>query len=374
MRSWLVPPGTGSSRRRGIGRDPGGRRRICRVRRGRSRRIRGMGETDDIERLAAAVRAGDRPALARAITLVESSRAADREAAQELLGRLLPHTGGAQRVGVSGVPGVGKSTLIDVLGTRLIEAGHRVAVLAVDPSSGVSGGSILGDKTQMSRLGRRSEGFIRPSPSARSLGGVGRRTRESMLLCEAAGYDVVFVETVGVGQSEVVVASMVDTFVLLMLPGGGDELQGIKKGIVELADIIAVNKADGAHAAQARETAAEYSSARRYAAGRGGGWSVPVLLVSARTGEGIDALWQAVHDHRAALERSGELDRRRQRQRLDWLESLVQEQLLDEFAADERVRAARERLQPAVLAGDLSPMAAARELLAAFRGVSDGDG
>lgn len=307
--------------------------------------------------------AGDRAALARAITLVESQRADDVEAAQRLLQTLLPRTGGAWRIGISGMPGVGKSTFIDAFGMYLLEQGHRVAVLAVDPSSAVSGGSILADKTRMARLGRDERAFIRPSPSARTLGGVGRRTRESMLLCEAAGFDVVLVETVGVGQSETVVAEMVDFFLVLMLPGGGDELQGIKKGILELADLIAVNKADGDNLARAREAATEYSAALRYAAPRSGGWRPRVVMTSALTGDGLDETWSLIREHRQAAEESGALADRRRDQRLAWMWGLVEEQLVGRFRARVEASGRRTEIERAVLAGEITPTQAAERLL-----------
>lgn len=318
--------------------------------------------------LAEQIRAGDRRALARAITLVESSRAADDAAAQQLLQALNDAIGGARRIGISGMPGVGKSTFIDAFGTFLIERGHRVAVLAVDPSSTVSGGSILGDKTRMGRLARDDRAYIRPSPSAQTLGGVSRRTREAMLLCDAAGFDVVLVETVGVGQSETVVADMVDLFLVLALPGAGDELQGIKKGILEIADLIAINKADGDRLPAAREAATQISAALRIARA-GEPWPPRAVLVSALTGEGIEDLWELMQEFRAAAERDGRLGERRRRQRLRWMWSAIEEQLMGRFRRDPSVAAALPRLERAVLEGETSPTAAAAELLAA---VGDG--
>lgn len=316
------------------------------------------------------VRAADYQVLARAITLVESNRPADAKLAQELLRRLHPHTGGAQRIGVSGVPGVGKSTFIDALGSRLVEQGQRVAVLAVDPSSSISGGSILGDKTQMARLAGLDGAYIRPSPSARSLGGVGRRTRETMMLCEAAGFDIVLVETVGVGQSETMVANMVDCFLVLMLPGGGDELQGIKKGILEHADLIVVNKADGDNVARARESMGEYSAALRYARSDGA-WKARSLMISALTGEGIDELWDLVLEHRAALVADGELERKRMQQGLSWMWALIEERLLLSFRDHPGVAERLPRLERQVLEGELPASAAATELLAMIEADSD---
>jgi GTPase len=321
----------------------------------------------DIAGLAEGVRAGDRRALARAITLVESRREDDSAATDDLLVRLLPRTGTAFRVGISGSPGAGKSTLIDALGMMLVKRGHRVAVLAVDPSSTVSGGSILGDKARMGQLASQDAAFIRPSPSASTLGGVTRRTRESLLLCEAAGFDVVLVETVGVGQSETAVADMVDFFLLLVIPGGGDELQGIKKGIVEAADLIAVNKADGDLLPAARIALAEYSAALRYLRARTPSWTPAAQLLSARTGDGIEALWDAVVRHREALEASGELASLRREQRVRWMWSLVHERLIREFRALTLVRDAVAASEAAVRAGSRMPSQAADDLLRAWR-------
>ncbi len=261
------------------------------------------------------------------------------------------------------MPGVGKSTLIDRLGEQLVQQGHRVAVLAVDPSSTVSGGSILGDKTHMARLGGLDDAYIRPSPSAQTLGGVGSRTREAMLLCEAAGYDVVLIETVGVGQSETLVADMVDTFVVLLLPGGGDELQGIKKGIMEIADIVAVNKADGASLASARETVTEYSGALRYSRRAGANWTPGAVLTSGQTGDGLSELWEQVAAHRTALADGGELEARRQRQRIGWMWGLVEETLVRDFRRAVATTGLLASVEQRILAGELTPRAAARELL-----------
>lgn len=317
------------------------------------------GSTSAAERIVA----GDRNALSRAITLIESTRDVDQERAEALVESLAPHAGGSHRVGISGVPGVGKSTLIDTLGFRLVEQGHRVAVLAVDPSSTVSGGSILADKTHMTRLANLDNAYIRPSPSAQTLGGVGTRTREGMLLCEAAGYDIVLVETVGVGQSETLVAEMVDTFVVLMLAGGGDELQGIKKGILELADIVAVNKADGENLPRAREAVTEYSSALRYSRRSGDAWTPKAMLTSGRTGEGLPELWATIEEHRAAITASGELEHRRQRQRVSWMWGLVEETLLRDFRRAVATTGLLASVEQKVLAGEATPRSAARELL-----------
>ena len=281
----------------------------------------------DPERLAAGVLAGERAALSRAITLVESTRRDHRTAASILLDRLAPHAGGAIRIGLTGIPGAGKSTLIDHFGAQLTAAGHRLAVLAVDPSSQRSGGAILGDKTRMARLAIDPAAFVRPSPTSGTLGGVAARSRETLLLCEAAGFDVVIVETVGVGQSEAAVADMVDLFVLLMLPGGGDELQGIKKGVVEIADIIAVNKADGDRAEPARQAAAEIRAALDIV-GRGDAEGPPpVLTLSGETGAGLSELWAVIGDLRRRREASGAFAARRASQNVSWLWSALEDGL-----------------------------------------------
>jgi LAO/AO transport system kinase len=314
--------------------------------------------------LAEKVRAGDRRALAKAITLVESTRADHQESAQKLLELLLPHTGKAARIGVSGVPGVGKSTFIEAFGLHLIGAGKRVAVLAVDPSSALSGGSILGDKTRMARLSAAPEAFIRPSPAAGSLGGVARRTREALLVCEAAGYDVVLVETVGVGQSEFAVASMVDFFLVLMLAGAGDELQGIKKGILELADALAINKADGDNVDRAKRAAAEYRSALRLFR-HTAEWEPLVVTVSALEGRGMDDVWSIVEEHRARLGASGVLARKRQEQQRTWLWSMIEDGLRAQFLARDDVQRLLPEMEAAVASGRLTPTQAARRLLEA---------
>ncbi|MEQ8766582.1 MAG: methylmalonyl Co-A mutase-associated GTPase MeaB [Planctomycetota bacterium] len=311
---------------------------------------------------------GDRTLLARAITLIESRLDEDQKLAQEVLTRVLPKTGGAHRVGISGVPGVGKSTLIEALGARLVETEHRVAVLAVDPSSRLSGGSILGDKSRMDRLAQLEGAFIRPSPSAATLGGVARRTRETMLLCEAAGFDVVIVETVGVGQSETVVADMVDCFVLLLLPGAGDELQGIKRGILEIADLLAINKADGDRLPLAREAAREYGAALRYLRPRLESWKPKTLLVSAKTGDGMAELWAEVEAHHQALRASGELENHRRAQLRRWMWSLIDESLLHIFRRNPKIAELLPRLELEVIEGHLPPTKAVQTLLAAFEG------
>ena len=317
-----------------------------------------------VETLATDVRAGNRRALAKAITLVESTRADHQEAAQRLLERLLPHTGRAARVGISGVPGVGKSTFIEAFGLYLIAQGKRVAVLAVDPSSARSGGSILGDKTRMPRLCASADAFIRPSPSAGSLGGVARRTREALLVCEAAGYDVVLVETVGVGQSEVAVASMVDFFLVLMLAGAGDELQGIKKGILELADALAINKADGDNVAHATQAAAQYRSALNLFRHTSGQWDPPVVTVSALLGQGMDRVWEIIQEHRTKLDASGELAARRSEQQQRWLWDMIDDGLKNHFLGRRDVQKLLPELEAAVASARLTPTEAARRLLA----------
>lgn len=325
-----------------------------------------MAPPPDVESLVAGVRGGDRALLARAITLVESRREEDRSAAEALLATLMPHTGGAHRIGISGVPGVGKSTLIEVLGCRLTAAGERVGVLAVDPSSTRSGGSILGDKARMGRLAQDDMAFIRPSPTATTLGGVARRTRESMLVLEAAGFDVLLIETVGVGQSETVVAEMVDTFLVLLLPGGGDELQGIKKGILEHADLVAVNKAEGERLPLARESARAVSAALRYARREESAWLPRALLISALSSEGLDELWSALREHRSTLESAGELEAKRARQQLAWIDTLCEERLLDAFHGDATVRAERARLADELARGRITAAQAAQELLTRY--------
>ena len=316
--------------------------------------------------LAAAVRSGDRAALPKAITLVESTRADHRRQAQELLLELMPQAGSALHVGITGVPGVGKSTTIEALGMYLIEQGHRVAVLAVDPSSTRTGGSILGDKTRMARLAVQPDAYIRPSPTSGTLGGVARATRETIVLLEAAGYDVILVETVGVGQSEVAVANMVDTFVFLTLARTGDQLQGIKKGVLELADVVAVNKADGPHEAEARRAARELAGALRLLGQPEDGWSTPVVTCSALAGTGLAEVWSLVEQHQRMLTDSGELDRRRREQRVSWMWSLVRDQLLDRLRDSSELHALAPRLEADVRDGALSPGLAAQELVTAF--------
>lgn len=322
----------------------------------------------DVEQLIDAVSAGDRRALAQAITLVESTRPDHRATAAELLDGILPRTGSAIRVGISGPPGVGKSTFIEALGSYLTHAGHRLAVLAVDPSSSRTGGSILGDKTRMETLARDGNAFIRPSPSGGELGGVARRTREAMLLCEAAGFDVVVVETVGVGQSELAVADLVDLFVLLASPSGGDDLQGIKRGIMELADLVVVTKADGDLANAARNAAADLQRAIHLLRPKYQGLSTETLLVSSPAGIGIAEVWSVVTSAHAHLRASGQLDAIRADQARAWMWDEVRAGLTDRFRTDPRVTPALAALETAVRAGDIAPTAAAQQLLDTFTG------
>jgi len=318
-----------------------------------------------IDTLAAEIAAGDRRALARGITLVESTRSDDRDAADALLTELMPATGRAIRAGISGAPGSGKSTLIEALGLHLVSTGHRVAVLAVDPSSTRTGGSILGDKTRMGDLSRDPAAFVRPSPAGGTLGGVARRTREAMLLCEAAGFDVVLVETVGVGQSEVAVAGMVDCFVLVIPPGGGDELQGIKRGIVELADLVVVNKADGDLAAVATATASDYAAALHLVRPRSTAWTPRVLTCSALEQRGIDELWGAIQDFARATAGEEQETRRRDQARA-WMRDELADSVLDRLHADDATSSAADGLEADVAAGRLAPTTAARRLLDVF--------
>lgn len=328
------------------------------------------GQTADLEKnntaLVDGVLKGNRRALAQAITLIESTRFDHRDAANDLLQQLTPHSGQAIRLGISGVPGVGKSTFVEALGNHVIDQGHRVAVLTVDPSSAISGGSILGDKTRMELLSRRPEAYIRPSPAGKTLGGVTRRTREAMILCEAAGYDVAFVETVGVGQSETKVADMTDMFLLLQLPGGGDELQGIKRGIMELADLILINKADDEMQALAGRSAAEYRNALRLLHPRSLNWKVEVQTCSARDGIGIKEAWDTVLKHRAVLESSGQLMDRRAAQACDWLWSEVSDSLISALQNDPEVRKHIPALEAATSDGRIPPTSAAEQLLDIF--------
>lgn len=322
-----------------------------------------MRARQSVAELEEGVLAGDRVALSRAITLAESRRPDDQERAQELIAALLPRTGGARRVGITGVPGAGKSTTIEALGVWLIERGKKVAVLAIDPSSARTGGSILGDKTRMQNLSAREEAFIRPTPSGGVLGGVARKTRETMLLCEAAGFDVVIVESVGVGQSEAELAELVDCLTLLLVPGAGDELQGIKRGIMELADLIVVNKADGDRIPLAKRARGDYRHALRMLPPSTPGWETPVLIASAVEGTGLAEMWQAIEDHRALLEESGRLDERRRQQQERWLDSMIEEAVLSAFHDRPGVEEAIAAARAAVAAGELTvPQATARVL------------
>jgi GTPase len=316
----------------------------------------------DIGALARDLRGGSRAALARAITLVESRRTDHQAAARELVQALLPHTGQAIRVGITGSPGVGKSTTIDALGMYLIEQDHKVAVLAVDPSSARTGGSILGDKTRMAQLAASEQAFIRPSPASGTLGGVAAKTREAMLLCEAAGFDVILVETVGIGQSETAVCDMTDFFLALMLPGGGDELQGIKKGLVELADMIAINKADGDNLKRANITAADYRGALHLLSPRSVHWHPPVVTYSAATGRGIGELWHKVMEHRKAMTASGEFAQRRRDQQVKWMWSMLEQRIMARLRTDAAIRGRVRKLEAEVASGHLTPAVAAAQL------------
>ena len=319
-------------------------------------------KTPDIKTLAKELRAGSRAALARAITLIESRRADHQAAGRELVQALLPETGYAIRVGITGSPGVGKSTTIDALGMFLIDQGHKVAVLAVDPSSARSGGSILGDKTRMARLAASDQAYIRPSPSSGTLGGVAAKTREAMLLCEVAGFDVILVETVGIGQSETAVCDMTDFFLALMLPGAGDELQGIKKGLVELADMIAINKADGDNIKRANHAAADYRSALHILSPRSEHWQPPVITYSALTGKGIGDLWQKVLDHRTAMTGAGDFAARRREQQVKWMWSILEQRMMARLRTDASLRTKVKKIEADVADGRVAPALAAEKI------------
>ncbi|PWW64497.1 methylmalonyl Co-A mutase-associated GTPase MeaB [Actinokineospora spheciospongiae] len=325
-----------------------------------------MARLPNLDSLVKGVLAGDRALLSRAITLVESRRADHRALAQELLVELLPHAGGAHRVGITGVPGVGKSTFIDALGTNLTGAGRRVAVLAVDPSSTRTGGSILGDKTRMQRLAVDPAAFVRPSPTSGTLGGVAQATRETIVLMEAAGFDTVLVETVGVGQSETTVANMVDCFLFLTLARTGDQLQGIKKGVLELADVIAVNKADGEHARDAQKAARELAGALRLLRSPEATWTPPVLTCSGQENLGLDTLWEQVEQHHEVLDGSGELAEKRRTQQVDWTWSMVHDTLLSRLREHPAVRALTPSVERRVRDGELTATLAAQKILSAF--------
>ena len=309
------------------------------------------------------VLAQNRRIVAKTITLIESSLASHQEMAKKIVAALLPHAGNAVRIGITGVPGVGKSTYIESFGLQLVKQGHRVAVLAVDPSSSKSGGSIMGDKTRMERLSLEQQAFIRPSPSGGTLGGVARRTRETIVVCEASGFDIIIVETVGVGQSETTVASMVDFFLVLMLAGAGDELQGIKKGVLELADAIAINKADGNNIKNAEKARIEYEKALNLLTPSSKIWSPPVLTCSAVTMDGIEDIWQTILSHKKKLELSGEFAEKRRKQALDWLWALVEEGLRDRFYKNPDVKKSLSDIVKSVEKGETAPTAAAQRLL-----------
>jgi LAO/AO transport system kinase len=305
---------------------------------------------------------GDRTILARAITLVESNAPNHFEQAQQLLRQLLPYTGNAIRVGITGVPGAGKSTFIESLGIYLVRQDHRVAVLAVDPTSSLTRGSILGDKTRMEELARETNAFIRPSPTGGALGGVARKTRETMLVCEAAGFDVILVETVGTGQSEVAVRSMVDFFLLLLIPGAGDELQGIKKGIVEMADAVVINKADGESKALAEAARTDYNRALHYLPSATEGWHTRAYTASALTGEGVEHIWKVIQSFREKTAASGAFNRRRREQAREWLHTLIEEQIRTHFYNQPAIREQLPQLEEAVMDGTLPATAAVRQL------------
>jgi GTPase len=323
--------------------------------------VTGPSTSANTRALASGIRSGDRATLARAITLIESKRADHRDAAHRLVQELLPLTGKAVRVGITGAPGVGKSTTIDTLGSSLTEQGRKVAVLAVDPSSKRTGGSILGDKTRMARLANDPHAFVRPSPTVGTLGGVAAQTRETLLLCEAAGYDVVLVETVGIGQSETAVADMTDFFLVLMLPGAGDELQGLKKGVIELADMLAVNKADGDNLARAKAAAGEYKAAFHILNPRSASWTPPVVNYSALTGRGIAELWGKILEHRERLTASGEFAARRREQQVKWMWTMLEQRLFARLHADRSIKAKLKQIETAVAEGRLSPALAVEQ-------------
>ena len=319
--------------------------------------------SQDPEFYVEGVLAGNRRIVAKTITLVESTRAEHQDLALEIIDRLIPHTGSAVRLGITGVPGVGKSTFIEAFGMQRLAGGRHLAVLAVDPSSSRSGGSILADKTRMERLSTETAAFIRPSPSGGTLGGVARKTRETMLVCEAAGFDLIIVETVGVGQSETAVASMVDFFLVLMLAGAGDELQGIKKGVLELADAVVINKADGENRRPAELARRQYANALHLLMPASKHWHVPVMMCSAKTGEGLDEIWQTVADHRRCMQNSGEFEAKRREQARSWMWTLIEEGLRTRFRRQPGIRQQLPRIEREVTAGRLSPTQAAQRLL-----------
>jgi len=321
----------------------------------------------DIQKLADGLLEGKLRSLSKAITLIESSNSGHFQNAGELLEKLLPHTGDSVRIGISGVPGVGKSTFIESFGRLLTSFGHRVAVLAVDPSSQITGGSILGDKTRMEELARDENAFIRPSPAGKTLGGVAKKTRETMLLCEAAGYDIILVETVGVGQSEIAVSSMVDFFMLLQLANAGDELQGIKKGVMEIADAIIINKAEGENRPKAELAKGQYLNALHILRPKSKNWIVPVLLTSALEGEGIAEVWEMICDFKEKMTQSGEFDDKRKKQALDWFWSLVMDDLKEHFISSKNVQAMLPQIQEGVAKGITPPGMASKRLLELFK-------
>ena len=323
-----------------------------------------------VERLSLAkqILDGSRRALAKGITAIESSRQDHRDTADEILQELLPHTGNSIRIGISGAPGVGKSTFIESFGNHLVDIGHNVAVLAVDPSSVITGGSILGDKTRMQTFSSRENVFVRPSPAGDTLGGVTRRTRESMLLCEAAGFDVIIIETVGVGQSETIAADMVDAFILLLLPSAGDELQGIKRGITELADIVLVNKADGDQKMIAERTVQDYRSALQFIKGRHNAWQPVVFACSSLDGHGVTEVWGQLIEMQLALKESGEFETHRAEQSLAWMWGETTALVLSDLKDDPSVRESVISIEKAVLSGAMHPKLAARQLLEKFKG------
>jgi LAO/AO transport system kinase len=339
-----------------------GSQHVARSRTGSSRRARAL----TVEDYVAGVLAGDRAILSRAITLIESNSRLHEAQAQDVLQHLLPHSGKAKRIGITGVPGVGKSTFIESFGCFLVEKGHRLGVLTIDPTSARSGGSILGDKTRMERLSRDPRAFIRPSPAGQNLGGVARRTRETLMLCDAAGFDTILVETVGVGQSEIALRSIVDFFLLLLLPGAGDELQGIKKGIVEMADMVLINKADGENRLRAEQARLEQDAALHCLQPATTDWKTGVGLCSGLTGEGVPAVWSRIEKFYQALEPKGIIARRRQQQTLDWLADLIQEELRRQFYHDRTIKERLPGVQDALLRGDITAVSAAKELLAIY--------
>ncbi|MCQ9352418.1 methylmalonyl Co-A mutase-associated GTPase MeaB [Corynebacterium sp. 153RC1] len=328
----------------------------------------------DIDELFEGVRSRNRTLMSRAITLLESTAPAHRVLAQELLVRLLPFSGNALRVGITGVPGVGKSTFIEALGMKLINDGHKVAVLAIDPSSTKTRGSILGDKTRMAKLAREDDAFIRPSPSAGTLGGVAKATRESMVVFEAAGYDVILVETVGVGQSEVAVSQMVDCFTFLALAGAGDQLQGIKKGVLEMADLIAINKADGPNLKNAKRAARELAAAMRMVRQEDALWHPPTITISAIEHQGIDDFWQVVQDHHAVMLESGRFEHNRREQQVQWMWSMVHETLLQRLNTNPDVISASKLAERQLRDAQITPTLAAQRVLDAFDGVTTDEG